>query len=66
MEFSPSVQVNSSRESAADEWDAELNTSGRSSSCRVSLSAARNAITKATEYVTMAGLFFRMLVFFPF
>ena len=38
---------------------------GKSSSCRFSFSAARNAITKATEYVNF-GFSFRILVFFPF
>ena len=38
---------------------------GKSSSCRFSLLAARNAITKATEYVTL-GFSFRILVFFTF
>ena len=37
----------------------------KSSSCRFSFSAARNAITKATEYVTH-GFSFRILVFFSF
>ena len=36
----------------------------KSSSCRFSFSAARNAITKATEYVPL-GFSFRVLVFFP-
>ena len=35
-----------------------------SSSCRFSFSAARNAITKAAEYVTF-GFSFRILIFFP-
>ena len=38
---------------------------GKSSSSRFSFSAARNAITKATEYVTF-GFSFRILVFFLF
>ena len=38
---------------------------GKSSSCRFSFSAARNAITKATEYETL-GFSFRILVFFLF
>ena len=38
--------------------------SGKSSSCRFSFSAARNANTKDTEYVTF-GFSFRILVFFP-
>ena len=38
---------------------------GKSSSCRLSFSAARNAITKATEYVTF-GFCFHILVFSPF
>ena len=38
---------------------------GKSSSCWFSFSAARNAITKAAEYVTF-GFNFPMLVFFPF
>ena len=36
----------------------------KSSSSRFSFSAARNAITKATEYVPL-GFSFRVLVFFP-
>ena len=39
--------------------------SGKSSSCRFSFSAERNANTKATEYVTF-GFSFSILVFFPF
>ena len=38
---------------------------GKSFSCRLSFSAARNAITKATEYVTF-GFCFHILVFFTF
>ena len=38
---------------------------GKSSSRRFSLSAARNAIIKTTEYVTF-GFSFRILVFFHF
>ena len=38
---------------------------GKSFSCRLSLSAARNAITKAIDNVTF-GFSFRILVFFPF
>ena len=37
--------------------------SGKSSSCRFSFSAERNANTKATEYVTF-GFSLRILVFF--
>ena len=39
--------------------------SGKSSSCRFSFSAKRNANTKATEFVTF-GFSFSILVFFPF
>ena len=39
--------------------------SGKSSSCRFSFSADRNANTKATEYATF-GFPFTILVFFPF
>ena len=39
--------------------------SGKSSSCRFSSSAGRNANTKATEYVAF-GFSFSILVFFPF
>ena len=39
--------------------------SGKSSSCRFSFSAERNADTKATEYAT-SGFSFSILVFFPF
>ena len=39
--------------------------SEKSSSCRFSFSAERNANTKATEYVTF-GFSFGILVFFPF
>ena len=39
--------------------------SGKSSSCRFSFSAERNANTKATEYVTF-GFSFSILVFFLF
>ena len=39
--------------------------SGKSSSCRFSFSAERNANTKATEYVTF-GFSFSILVFLPF
>ena len=39
--------------------------SGKSSSCRFLFSAARNANTNATEYVTF-GFSFCILVFFPF
>ena len=38
---------------------------GKFSSRRFSLSAARNAVTKATKYITF-GFSFRILVFFPF
>ena len=38
---------------------------GESSNCRFSFSAARNAITKVTEYVTF-GFSFLTLVFFPY
>ena len=38
---------------------------GKSFSCWFSFSTAKNAITKATEYVTF-GFSFRILVFFPF
>ena len=37
----------------------------KSSSCRFSFSATRNAISKATEYVTFS-FSYRILVFFPF
>ena len=37
----------------------------KSSSCRFSFSAERNANNKATEYVTF-GFSFSILVFFPF
>ena len=37
----------------------------KSSSGRFLISAIRNVITKATEYVTF-GFYFRILVFFPF
>ena len=39
--------------------------SGKSSSCRFSFSAERNANTKATEYATF-GFSFSILVFFLF
>ena len=39
--------------------------SGKSSSCRFSFSAERNANIKATEYATF-GFSFSILVFFPF
>ena len=43
----------------------QKSASGKSSNCQFSLSAKRNANTKATEYVTFSFSFI-VLVFFPF